>query len=61
MNKIIELYILVTSCIFFSTIVMNIREAQNLLYLLHPYNLILIGLTIAGLALYISIVKKEKK
>lgn len=59
MKKIVSMYILITSCIFFSTIVMNIRERQNLLYLLHPYNIILAVLTISGLILYVSIIKKN--
>lgn len=59
MNKVVSMYILITSCLFFSTIVMNIRERQNLLYLLHPYNIILAVLTISGLILYVSIIKKN--
>lgn len=60
MNKSIKIYILATSCIFISTIVMNIRETQNLLNLFHLYNIVLAAFAIAGLYLYISIVKNEK-
>ena len=59
MNKVVSMYILITSCLFFSTIVMNISKRQNLLYLLHPYNIILAVLTISGLILYVSIIKKN--
>lgn len=54
MKKAVSLYLFTTSCMFSSTIIMNIREEP---ILIHPYNIILAILAISGFTLYIYSIK----
>lgn len=48
MSKLKNYYLRLISLIFFSTVLMNIREVDNVLYIFHPYNIILLFLGILG-------------
>ena len=57
MKKYLNLYLNIVTVLFCSMIIRNVREAQDILSILHPMNLCLICLVIAGLFLLVRINK----
>lgn len=57
MKTYLNLYLNIVTVLFCMEIISNVREAQNILSILHPLNLCLICLVIAGLFLLVRINK----